>query len=43
MQNQTQTNDRPAIAVNENLAIEVSEDEILADLLYPATTIEAAR
>ena len=41
--NPTQASDRPAIAVNENLAIEVSQDEILADLLYPATRVETAR
>lgn len=34
--------DRHAIVVNANLAIEVSEDEILADLLYPAK-VETAR
>lgn len=28
--------DRPALVVSENLWIELSDEEILADLLYPA-------
>lgn len=29
--------DRPALFVSENLSIELTNEEILADLLYPAT------
>jgi hypothetical protein len=31
--------ERPALVVSENLWIEVSDEEILADLLYPAATL----
>jgi hypothetical protein len=31
--------ERPALFVSENLWIELSEDEILADLLYPAAKL----
>jgi hypothetical protein len=34
----TTRNDRPALFVSENLWIELSDEEILADLLYPAQT-----
>jgi hypothetical protein len=35
----TVRDDRPALFVSENLWIELSEDEILADLLYPAARL----
>ena len=37
-QNQTR-DDRPALFVSENLWIELTDEEILADLLYPATKL----
>jgi hypothetical protein len=39
----TQITEREAMVVNRNLAIEVSYDEILEDLLFSAHRAEAAR
>ena len=39
----TETVRSEAIAVNENLSIELTVDEILGDLLYPATRIGEVR
>jgi hypothetical protein len=40
----SKSSDEPfAIAVNENLSIELTEDEILRDLLYPAIPVAASR
>jgi hypothetical protein len=36
-QKTTTRDHRPALFVNENLTIELSDEEILADLLYPAS------
>jgi hypothetical protein len=39
----TQNTDREAVVVNRNLSIEVSMDEILDDLLFPAHRAGAAK
>ncbi|HEX6116695.1 MAG TPA: hypothetical protein VFY99_06305 [Solirubrobacterales bacterium] len=36
LENHTQNTDREAVVVNRNLSIEVTMDEILDDLLFPA-------
>jgi hypothetical protein len=36
LDNHTQSTDREAVVVNRNLSIEITTDEILDDLLFPA-------
>ena len=40
---QQKNGEREAIVVNRNLAVEISFDEILEDLLYPAGRIRQVR